>query len=272
MNNILSKNQTPIIGKTYSLYNGENTSDNFYIHLSACAEEIIKLSGKNNVELLKMISDLSRSKLKLRLLQRKDNFVSSTMDILNKHLSVYLINVEAHLKSISIRQLFDRRLSTSYNQYLLYMLEIELTNRLYIDQFNNCKIKLAFLPHCLHDLSRECLAAPDGIDYTCKGCSKKCIINHVGKILKSSGVIPYIWREADLKKVFTSYMKQGNSVGAFGIACIPELVFGMRLCRKHNIPVTGIPLDANRCRRWMGEFYENSVNINQLINMLINSK
>ena len=76
---------------------------------------------------------------------------------------------------------------------------------------------------------------------------------------------------ADLKKVFASYRNTKKSIAVLGIACIPELTFGIRLCRKHNVPVIGIPLDANRCRRWMGDFYENSVNTNRLEKMLTNN-
>lgn len=37
------------------------------------------------------------------------------------------------------------------------------------------------------------------------------------------------------------------------------------------IPAVGIPLDANRCIRWMGSFHENSVNLEQL-ELLIENK
>jgi hypothetical protein len=33
---------------------------------------------------------------------------------------------------------------------------------------------------------------------------------------------------------------------------------------KRKIPVVGIPLDANRCMRWMGRFEETSVNLKRL--------
>jgi hypothetical protein len=38
----------------------------------------------------------------------------------------------------------------------------------------------------------------------------------------------------------------------------------MRNCRKINIPVVGIPLNANRCVRWFGEFLPNSVDLVEL--------
>jgi hypothetical protein len=46
-----------------------------------------------------------------------------------------------------------------------------------------------------------------------------------------------------------------------GIACMVELVWGMRLCMKAGLPVVGIPLNANRCGRWMDGFYNTSVDL-----------
>jgi hypothetical protein len=43
-----------------------------------------------------------------------------------------------------------------------------------------------------------------------------------------------------------------------------ELTFGMRSCRSRGIPVMGIPLNANRCIRWFGEFFPNSVDLQEL--------
>jgi len=53
-------------------------------------------------------------------------------------------------------------------------------------------------------------------------------------------------------------------VGVLGMACIPELVRGMRMCMRANVPVVGLPLDANRCARWWGQFHPNSVNLREL--------
>jgi hypothetical protein len=38
----------------------------------------------------------------------------------------------------------------------------------------------------------------------------------------------------------------------------------MRLCIKLGIPPVGIPLDANRCARWMKKAHESSFNIKEL--------
>ena len=148
------------------------------------------------------------------------------------------------------------------------MIEIELVNRTNREKFNSSRIKYAFLPHCLHDLDKECLSAPDEIDYICKSCSKNCSINSVNKLMKDRSINAYIWREADLKKIFKQSNTNGESIAAFGIACIPELVSGLRLCAKYNVPAIGVPLDANRCVRWMGDFYPNSVNEKKILSLL----
>ena len=258
----------PIIGKTYSLYGGKNSSDNFYDQLTTSTDEILELFGLDLEKLLALIKDLSQSAPKIKKGEKKDPLIFMIMKILRRDLSNYLVNVEGHLRSLGIKQIWEKTLSTTREQYLLYMLEIELTNRVYFKQFLLSEKKLAFLPHCLRDFSKTCLASPDEIDNLCKGCSKKCTVNKISKLLRRNEVTPYIWMNADLKKVFADYRKQNTKVGVLGIACIPELVSGMRLCQKLNVPAVGIPLDANRCSRWMGEFYNNSVNINSLEKLL----
>jgi hypothetical protein len=90
----------------------------------------------------------------------------------------------------------------------------------------------------------------------------------VSKLLRRHGVVPYIWMSANLAALFRRLRKKGKTVGVLGIACIPELVSGMRKCAKADVPVTGVPLDANRCARWWGEFYPNSVSIPELERIL----
>jgi len=68
----------------------------------------------------------------------------------------------------------------------------------------------------------------------------------------------------DLERLFKEIKAEHHSVGALGIACVPELVAGMRLCIKLGIPAVGIPLDANRCARWMNKTSESSFNLREL--------
>ena len=57
-------------------------------------------------------------------------------------------------------------------------------------------------------------------------------------------------------------------MGVLGIACIPELVSGLRLCDRLGIPAVGVPLDANRCARWFGESLETTFNLEELERIL----
>lgn len=264
------KNSTmdKITGKTYTLYGGESTSDGFYSKLQQSADRIILMYGNDPLALLNLISSTSQRKSHIRKAEKYNSLFSELMIIIRNEFSAYLTNIDKHLKSLSFRQSYDKTLAASPDQYLLYMLEIELTNRINIPLLSQCSEILAMLPHCLRDFSRTCLSSPDEVDYLCRGCSRVCTINRLSRLLKSKRIKPYIWMEADLKKLFTSYHKSDKSIGILGIACIPELAAGMRLCRKYNVPAAGIPLDANRCRRWMGSFHDNSVNLNKLEELL----
>jgi hypothetical protein len=148
------------------------------------------------------------------------------------------------------------------------MLEIELTNRLFTGEFKKADRKIALLPYCLQDFTVACKAEKKGFDYQCKHCSGKCFENHASMMLKKSNIEPYIWRGTNFRKLATATLSKGQRFAVFGIACIPELVWGMRKCRKQNIPVLGLPLNANRCMRWFGSFHPNSVDLDELTKLV----
>jgi len=266
-----------IIGKTYSLYGGRETSNSFYEELKELIELIFceAVNSRNEFkdlpEFLEFIRRISRNKRLLKKSIRNSDENSSLSNILlraQSTLSKYFTDIDSHLRNLTFREKCDSTLSTSREQYLLYMLEIDLVNRINTAGFSSSEVKYAFLPHCLHDLEKDCLSATDGVDYVCKGCSKVCSINSINKLLKAKNIKAYIWREADLKKIFKIAKANYRSVGVLGVACIPELVNGMRLCAKHKVSVVGVPLDANRCVRWMGNFYPNSVNEKKIISLI----
>ncbi len=200
------------------------------------------------------------------MVRTKENssLISFMMHLLNESLSEYTQQVDTHLQKLGFRKYWDRQLRTSRQQYHLYMLEIELTNRIYQHKFLKSDVKIALLPHCLKDFSTDCKSETDGFDYQCKYCSKNCYEPHLTRLLKQYDIAAYIWMGADLKKKAREVLQNGQSFAVLGIACIPELTMGMRSCAKKGIPAIGIPLDANRCARWMGDFYSNSVNMEQL--------
>jgi hypothetical protein len=262
--------QQKIIGKTYSLYAENEDTDRFYSELTDLASSLVSYK-KPEEQLVSIIRKYSKKKRTLRTQKRKAKSDSIITELLNEaegKLSKYLTDIDAHLKNLTLAEKCDSTLTTSREQYLLYMLEIELVNRLNKEKFNSSGTRYAFLPHCLHDLDKECLSASDGTDYVCKSCSKNCSINSVNRLMKLRNIKAYIWREADLKKIFKLARSSGQSVGVLGIACIPELVNGLRLCAKYEVPAIGVPLDANRCIRWMGDFYSNSVNEKKILSLL----
>jgi hypothetical protein len=77
---------------------------------------------------------------------------------------------------------------------------------------------------------------------------------------------------SNLRTIARNNYKEKKSLGVLGIACIPELIRGMRACQKKGLPVIGMPLDANRCIRWMGDFNPNSINLEMLKKIMTSSK
>jgi hypothetical protein len=250
-------------GKTYTLFGKSDDTALYYQKIRHLADMVLEKCGDIEfvINTIQAKSGKKRQLEKISAKEENSTLISFMLHLLNNSLSEYTEKVDEHLKSVSIKELWDRRLGTTRLQYHLYMLEIELTNRLYSSAFRNTDYKIALLPHCIRDFKTECKAIRSGFDYQCKHCSKNCYQNHISRILKENNINAFIWMGGDFKRKSKSVAKSGQTLGMMGIACIPELTMGMRKCRKYNIPVIGLPLDANRCVRWMGSFYENSVNL-----------
>ena len=260
----------PFIGKTYSLYLNDAGTGQYYtlirkltnLFLQKCSDEkellrqIQHAGGKS--PLVKRLSGKQIDKLLIA-------FIKST---LQESLPVYTTGVKQHLRNIPLKQKLDPIIRTKEHQYHLYMIEIELINRIYKEAFKNSDYKFALIAHCLRDFRPECKAASGDYESVCKGCTKDCFVHLGSVLLKKYDIHPYISVSMDLDKIFKKIKSDHGSVGALGIACVPELVMGMRLCIKLGIPSVGIPLDANRCARWMKKAYENSFNIKELEKLL----
>jgi hypothetical protein len=144
------------------------------------------------------------------------------------------------------------------------MIEIEIINRIHKKAFQESTYKFSLIAHCLRDFRPKCESVEGEYESVCKGCTKDCFIHLGSVLLKKYGIHPYISVSMDLEKLFKKIKKEHQNVGALGIACVPELACGMRLCIKLGIPSVGIPLDANRCARWMKKAHESSFNVNEL--------
>ncbi len=148
------------------------------------------------------------------------------------------------------------------------MLEIELVNRIYREKFKAAQFKFALLAHCLRDFRPGCRSVPGDMEAVCQGCTEDCLIHLGGVLLRRYGIEPYISVERDQEKLFPRLKEEHPSIGALGVACVPELARGMRLCLSTGIFPVGIPLDANRCARWMSQANETSFNLEQLEELL----
>ena len=264
---LLELNEVKTAGKTYSLFGNSENTDDYYDRISIIADELL-IEEPDIMQLISKIKVLTsnRSKFKRCLSDEKSNFLSKFYrSVMMPELSQYTKYTADHLKELSVlKRIRDKRLSTVEEEYHFYMLKIELVNRLNKNEFNKCGHKIALLPHCLKDLSKKCKSEADEFDYVCKGCSKQCFLNAISSLLRKFDIAPYIWMKADIKKLFKESNRKRKTLGVIGIACIPEVENGMNKCIQAGIPVLGLPLNANRCGRWFGEFHPNSINLSRL--------
>ncbi len=256
-------------GKTYSLFAADEDSERYYAEIKRLAD-VFLLRYPDEKRLLGLIQKLGKNPFSFGLksmgADRKTiHFVKKT---LRQSLSVYTQNVSAHLKSLPLAKRMDSTLTTTEEKYHLYMLEIELANRIYNEDFKRAEYKFALIAHCLRDFRPGCHAVKGDIEEVCMGCTEDCFIRLGSVLLKKYGIQPYISVEMDQERLFRRLKQEHPSIGALGIACIPELAMGMRLCISTGIPPVGIPLNANRCARWMSQAYETSFNLEQLEELL----
>jgi hypothetical protein len=258
----------PVAGKTHSLFGGGLSTEPYYERIRHVADEILGLVPGEEALLFLIRKVGGKKRLLAKAARREDGTpISIVLRLLGPALSPYTRNVRTNLESLPLFSITDRILKTTEEQHHLHMLEIELVNRLHRERFLACDRRVALLPHCLRDFQVECRSVQGYLDTVCAGCSQNCLLNIVSTLLRKAGIDPYIWRNAELGSLFRRLEGKGT-FGVMGIACVPELAWGMRACTDRGIPVVGLPLDANRCARWMGRFEENSVNMERLRGLL----
>ncbi len=260
-----------IEGKTYSLYGSSNTTNGYYNIIKLLADRILENNPDigSVIETINQFSSKKQYLRKITLHPQNGKLISDWLNLIDPELRQFTIKTEDHLKSLSRSKIWDRRLGTTREQYHLHMLEIEMTNRLFKVDFNESERKIALTPYCLKNFFVNCKADKTDFDYQCKHCSSVCFQNQASIILKNNHIEPYIWMGGKIKEMVNTTRKKGQRLGLLGIACIPELVWGMRKCRNYKIPVVGIPLNANRCIRWFGEFFPNSINLDELAKLML---
>ena len=259
----------PVPGKTFSLFGTADAAEGYYRAVGELADACL-VRQPDTAALIAEVRRLGKRPRLARRLSSGDgpSFAHFLVQTASTRLSPYTQAVHQHLRELSLLKRLDGVLSFTEEQHHLAMLEIELMNRACVHGFRSARRRLAFLPHCLRDLDANCRSAPQNIDYVCKGCSTICHVNAVSTLLRENRIEPYIWMEAGLKKLFRELKDKEGGLGVMGIACVPELVRGMRMCAKLSVPVVGVPLNANRCGRWMGEFLPTSINLDAVGRLL----
>jgi hypothetical protein len=257
-----------VAGKTYSLFGSGPSTAEYYRKISALADRVLEFEP-DIPDLIRTLEPASRKKRSLKKQLHvsgpsQHGLVHFVVTAARDLLAPYTALVNEHLKELSFLKRWEGTLFTSEEQYHLYMLMIELANRAWGDAFRRVGRRIAFLPYCLRDLGANCRSGPGELDIICKGCSKDCYVNRVSALLREARVEPYLWMNADLKSLLRDLRDREGGIGVLGVACIPELFRGMRLCMGLDIPVVGIPLNANRCIRWMGAFRPTSVDLEAL--------
>ncbi len=260
---------TPVQGKTYSLFAEGDDSERYYAEIKRLAE-VFHQRCPDEKRLLGLIQKAGKSSglLGLKTTRADRKTLQFVRETLRQSLSIYTRKVSNHLKSLPLAKRTDSTLTTTEEKYHLYMLEIELVNRIHREEFKRAEYKFALIAHCLRDFRPGCRSVRGDIEAVCRGCTEDCYIRLGSVLLEKYGIKPYISVEMDQVRLFKKLKQEHPSLGALGIACIPELAMGMRLCLRLDIPPVGIPLNANRCARWMSQAHETSFNLEQLDELL----
>jgi hypothetical protein len=71
----------------------------------------------------------------------------------------FTLKTNEYLKNLPVLKIWDRQLATTEDKYHLYMIEIELANRMNQSLFQNADRKISLQPYCLQDLTANCKAS-----------------------------------------------------------------------------------------------------------------
>ena len=186
------KKGPPYKGKTYSLYSGRNETDGYYSTIRELTDLFLMLCHDEK-DLLNQIQIAGsnrpfKSSFPARGVDKP--LISFVKKTLRESLPIYTSGVKEHLKTMPLRQRFDNILRTKREQYHLYMIEIELVNRIYKEAFKQSRYRFALIAHCLRDFRPDCRSVSVDIEAICKNCTKECFINIGSLLLKKYGIHP----------------------------------------------------------------------------------
>ncbi len=244
---------TPVQGRTYSLFGEDKTAGRYFNTVRAIVTDLRGFCPDEEVLLMHIYKAGGRRFGRKKGPSPDPSLIARIRETLRDRLSPCTTGVEEHIRTLSLSQGLDPVFRTKEEHYHLFMVEIELVNHIYKEAFSKSEYKFALLPHCLRDFRPQCKSVPGDRKHIGKGCTDDCFIRMGSDLLRRYGIHPYISVPIDLEKLFKELKANHPGIGALGIACVPELAQGMRLCIKPGIPPIGIPLNADRCACWMEE-------------------
>ena len=250
-------------GRTYTLTDHTGGSTTYYKLVREVADRSLDVIP-GEVVLREEIRNASGIKRYSGILSGRRQSTRKILQDLENTMLSFLPGVDEHLRNLSVADRFDPTIRTTSRQYLFYMLEIELTNRINRAAFLKAPWRMGLIAHCLRDFRKDCRSRRGDIEDVCTYCNSECHVKRSSELLSRYQVHPYISVSMDHRRLFKKLMGEHPGMGVLGVACIPELVTGLRLCEKLGIPAVGVPLDANRCLRWLGESLETTFSLGEL--------
>lgn len=127
------------------------------------------------------------------------------------------------------------------------IIEIQQKNRLLNKYFQKGNDKALFLPHCCRkfmDSNCKAIFEPETSSYTCRHCSKDCMVSQATRYAKEKGYDVYVLPGAScLSKIF----EKRSYDAVIGVACTDEIKLAAKSLLKLKIPSQAIPLLKNGC-------------------------
>ena len=146
-------------GRTYTLTDHKGDSNPYHRLVRDLADRFLEIKP-GETALREKIRTASNWKGFLKSSPGSQRFVRKILQDLEIVLSPFLTGIDEHLRSLSIGDRLDPTIRTSRKQYLLYMLEIELTNRINREGFLKAPWRMALIAHCLRDFRVHCRSKP----------------------------------------------------------------------------------------------------------------
>ncbi len=126
------------------------------------------------------------------------------------------------------------------------ILEIQKANIENRKKFVSAKKRALLLPHCSRKyMDSRCKAEFDGISYTCKACSKDCLVRRAKTLAEKKGYEVFVLPGGSC---IPKILSKGYD-GVIGIACPNEIKLAGKYLKEMGVSYQSIPLLKNGCSK-----------------------